>query len=117
MSLANAIRALIPGIDFERECILVDNGQGPRIAKWNRPEKQPTVAEIEAAQVLADAAEAAQQAKRIESDTARDDAKRALTALDTIITGIDGATLTQAKTAIKQLAQIQRHIILATLGR
>lgn len=55
--------------------------------------------------------------QRDESTTARDDAKRALTALDTIITGIDGATLTQAKTAIKQLAQIQRHIILATLGR
>ncbi len=55
--------------------------------------------------------------RRDESTTARDGAKRALTALDTIITGIDGATLTQAKTAIKQLAQIQRHIILATLGR
>ena len=115
--LARAIAQLFPGIDFERECILVDEGKGVRIEKWNRPEKQPTVAEIEAAQVLADAAEAAQQAKRIESDTARDDAKRALVALETIIQGIDGATLAQAKVAIKQLAQIQRHIILATLGR
>ena len=59
----------------------------------------------------------AEEAKRTESDTARDDAKRALAALDTIITGIDGATLVQAKVAIKQLAQIQRHIILATVGR
>jgi hypothetical protein len=59
----------------------------------------------------------AEQTKRIESDTARDDAKRALSALDMIITGIDGATLAQAKAAIKQLAQIQRHHILATLGR
>ena len=63
------------------------------------------------------AAVASEEAKRIESNTARDDAKRALAALDTIITGIDGATLTQAKTAIKQLAQILRHIILATVGR
>lgn len=117
MSLANAIRALIPDIDFERECILVDNGQGSRIAKWNRPEKQPTVAEIEAAQVLADAAEAAQQAKRIESDTARDDAKRALAALDTIIAGAPTATTAQMRTAIEQLARIQKHAILATLGR
>jgi hypothetical protein len=117
MSLANAIRALIPGIDFERECILVDNGQGPRIAKWNRPEKQPTVAEIEAAQVLADAAEAAQQAKRIESDTARDDAKRALTALDTIIADAPTATIVQLRAAVEQMARIQKHHILATLGR
>lgn len=117
MSLANAIRALIPGIDFERECILVDNGQGPRIAKWNRPEQQPTVAEIEAAQVLADAAEAAQQAKRIESDTARDDAKRALTALDTIIATAPTATTAQMRTGMEQMARIIKHLIIATVGR
>ncbi len=117
MSIAKAINVLFPGIDFERECLLVDNGAGPRIAKWSRPEKQPTDAEIAAAQVLVDAAESAQEAKRVESDAARDDAKRALSALDTIIAGIDAATLAQAKTAIKQLAQIQRHIILATVGR
>lgn len=115
--LARAIAQLFPGIDFERECILVDEGKGVRIEKWNRPERQPTDAEIEAAQVLADAAEAAQAAKRIESSLARDDAKRAIEHLDTIIAGIDGATLAQAKAAIKQLAQIQRHIILATVGR
>ena len=70
----------------------------------------PTQAEI-------DAAQQAETARAVETTTARDDAKRALSALDTIITGIDGATLAQAKTAIKQLAQIQKHIILATLGR
>ena len=75
--------------------------------------RDATKAEIDAAIVAAQIKEA----QKVESDTARDDAKRALAALDTIITGIDGATLTQAKTAIKQLAQIQKHIILATLGR
>ena len=73
-----------------------------------------------ATQTEIDAAIAVLQADELkvaESTTARDDAKRALATLDTIITGIDGATLAQAKTAIKQLAQIQRHIILATLGR
>ena len=58
-----------------------------------------------------------EEAKRIESTVARDDAKRALATLDTIIGGIDAATLAQAKTAIKQLAQIQKHIIIATVGR
>ena len=114
---ARAIAQLFPGIDFETECILVDEGRGAYIAKWNRPEKQPTDAEIEAAQVLADAAEQAAATLRVEAATAKDDAKRALAALDTIITGIDGATLAQAKAAIKQEAQILRHLILATLGR
>lgn len=75
--------------------------------------RDATKAEIDAAIAAAQIKEA----QKVESDAARDDAKRALAALDTIITGIDGATLTQAKTAIKQLAQIQKHIILATLGR
>lgn len=99
------------------EFVVDDDGSGPRIAKWLSNLPQPTAAEIEAARVLSDAAILAEGAKRVESDTARDDAKRALAALDTIIGGIDGATLVQAKVAIKQLAQIQRHIILATVGR
>lgn len=116
--LAAQLKALFPGIkigpgDAGDECILGDRG----IAVWRRAEKQPTLDELKAAEPAALAAEQAEEAKRIESTTARDDAKRALAALDTIITGIDGATLTQAKTAIRQLAQIQRHIILATLGR
>ena len=115
--LARAINQLFPGIDFENECVLVDDGKGVRIEKWNRPERQPTDAEIEAAQVLADAAEQAQEAKRIESTTARDDAKRALAALDTIIAGAPTATTAQMRTAIEQLARIQKHAILATLGR
>lgn len=115
--LAQAINQLFPGIDFENECILVDDGKGPYIAKWNRPEKQPTEVEIQAASVLAAAAQADVDAKRVESSLARDDVKRALSALDTIISGIDAANLAQAKTAVKQLAVIQRQIILATVGR
>ncbi len=75
--------------------------------------REPNPQEIAAQEAAAQA----EEAKRIESDTSRDDAKRALAALDTIIAGIDGATLAQAKAAIKQLAQIQKHIILATVGR
>ena len=97
--------------------VLTDIGNGPFISRWNRVERQPTDAELLAAEPAALAAVAAEEARRIESTTARDDAKRALAALDTIIAGIDGATLAQAKAAIKQLAQIQKHIILALVGR
>lgn len=75
--------------------------------------REPNAQEIAANEAAAQA----EQTKRVESDTARDDAKRALSALDTIIGGIDAATLAQAKAAIKQLAQIQRHLIIATVGR
>jgi len=85
--------------------------------EWLSGQARPTEAELQAVEPAALAALQAKEAQKVESDTARDDAKRALAALDTIITGIDAATLAQAKTAIKQLAQIQRHIILATVGR
>lgn len=85
----------------------------PVVLRINGVKRQATKAELDAAAaVLAQA-----DVNKVEADMARDDAKRALSALDTIIAGIDGATLAQAKTAIKQLAQIQKHIILATLGR
>lgn len=47
--IAECISYLIPGIDFLSECIIEDHGNGPYIAQWNRPEPQPTQAEIEAA--------------------------------------------------------------------
>lgn len=90
-----------------------DNGDGTYRLDFAKESRAATAEEVQAALVVAQA----EAAKVAESITARDDAKRAIAALDTIIGGIDGATLAQAKTAIKQLAQIQKHIILATLGR
>lgn len=49
MLLSNALIHLFPGIDFITECSLQDDGTGPYIAAWNRPEPQPTQAEIDAA--------------------------------------------------------------------
>ena len=40
---------MFPGIDLASEVLLQDNGAGPYIAVWNRPEPQPTDAEIAAA--------------------------------------------------------------------
>lgn len=46
--LQTTISHLFPGTDFLRDVILQDDGSGPYIAQWNRPEPQPTQAEIEA---------------------------------------------------------------------
>lgn len=96
---------------------LQDDGAGPYIKQWRRLEKQPTDAELLAAEPAALAAQQAEEAKRIESHTARAEAKQAIAALDTIIAGAPTATTAQMRTAIEQLARIQKHAILATLGR
>ena len=61
--LALSISALFPGIDFERECVLVDDGAGPYIAAWSRPEPQPTPEQIEAALLPATQASVVQRIK------------------------------------------------------
>lgn len=61
--LALSIAHLFPYIDFERECVLVDNGAGPYIAQWNRPEPQPTEQEIAAAMLPAAQASIVQRIK------------------------------------------------------
>ncbi len=85
--------------------------------KWLSQAPQPDDKAIDAAALEMAAAEQAEEVKRLEADTARDDAKRALAALDTIIAGAPTATTAQMRTAIEQLARIQKHAILATLGR
>ena len=56
--LAQTIQHLFPGIDMQAECLVQDDGSGPYIKAWNRPEPQPTQAEIEAAAPAALAAAA-----------------------------------------------------------
>lgn len=107
--MLNIIESIVPG------CVgVADNEDGTyRVDFADKESRLATKAEMDAVAAHLQA----EAAKRVESDSARSDAKRALTALDTIIGGIDAATLVQAKAAIKQLAQIQRHIIIALLGR
>lgn len=115
MSLASTLAYLYPNIDLAPggECEIVEG----RIAKWRRAERQPTDAELKAAEPAALVAEQAEEAKRVESATARDDAKRALTALDAIIAGAPTATIVQLRAEVEQMARIQKHIILALVGR
>lgn len=56
--VAAVLSFLFPGIDLFKECRLQDDGAGTYIAQWNRPEPQPTQAEIEAAYPAAQAAAA-----------------------------------------------------------
>lgn len=51
--LSAVLNHLFPGIDFLNDCVIVDDGNGPYIAAWNRPEPQPTQAEIDAAMLPA----------------------------------------------------------------
>lgn len=48
MELDKALFQLFPDIDFMDEVLLRDDGEGPYIYEWNRPEPQPTPAELEA---------------------------------------------------------------------
>lgn len=109
MNLHAVVSQLFPGIDFERECLLQDDGAGPYIKAWRRAEKQPTPEELKAAEPAALAAEQAEQAKRVESDTARAEAKQAYSDLEPLLTHKDPA--------IALLAGIMVKHILATLGR
>jgi len=102
---------------LDRDFVAFQHDSGDVGIKWFSQAPMPDEKAIDAAALEMEASQQAEAVKVAESTTARDDAKRALTALDTIIGGIDAATLAQAKTAIKQLAQIQRNVILAALGR
>jgi hypothetical protein len=51
MELDKALQNIYPDIEFDPfgDVILQDDGDGPYIARWNRPEPQPTEAELEQA--------------------------------------------------------------------
>lgn len=53
--IALRLKVLFPDLDFDADCLLVDKGNGPRIARWSRPEPKPTLAEL-AAVVIPEAA-------------------------------------------------------------
>lgn len=119
MNVAAILESLYPGIAIgpDGDCNVEQIDGVVRVVNWRRQEKQPTMDELKAAEPAALAALEVQAVKIAESTTARDDAKRALTALDTIIAGAPTATTAQLRAAVEQMARIQKHHILATLGR
>ncbi len=114
---ADAARILsYMGHVLDRDFVASADTQGVSI-KWLSQQPQPDDKAIDAAALDLAAAEQAEQTKREESATARDDAKRALAALDTIIAAAPTATTAQMRTGMEQMARILKHLILATLGR
>lgn len=57
VTLAQSIKHLHPDIKFFVDVVLQDDGEGPYIKEWNRPEPQPTQAELDAAAVPASRAQ------------------------------------------------------------
>ena len=115
---ADAAKILLHmGYALDVDFVALEDADKGVFIKWLSQAPQPDGKALDAAALELATAEQAEEAKRTESDTARDDAKRALAALDTIIAGAPIATTAQMRTAIEQLARIQKHAILATLGR
>lgn len=104
-----ALKYLFPGIDLSADVVIEDDGKGPRIAKWLRPEKQPTPEELQAAEPAALAAQQAEAVKVAESTTARDEAKQAYSAIEPLRSHKDPA--------IALIADVMCKHLLATLGR
>lgn len=119
VNVAAILESLHPGIAIgpELDCNVEQIEGVVRIVNWRRQEKQPTPDELKAAEPAALAALQAKVTERLESDTARDDAKRALSHLDTIIANAPTATTAQLRAAVEELARISKHHILATVGR
>ena len=102
--LTTTVQGCVGASDFggRYELLLVDGSK-----------RDATKTEIDTAMAAAQIKEA----QKVESDTARDDAKRALSALDTIIATAPTATTAQMRTGMEQMGRILKHLILATLGR
>mgnify|MGYP003527222709 CR=1 FL=1 len=95
--LTTTLKYLFPSADFETDFLIEDDGTGPRIIQWNRPEPQPTQAEIEAAYP---AALAASKRAAIPSVTRR----QMLTALHRV------GLLATIKTAVASSADMELQI-------
>jgi len=114
--LTLSIAYLFPGINFESDCIVEDAGSGPYIAVWNRPEPQPTPAEIEAAYPAAQAAAARAAIKPVSR-------RQMLTALhrvgllDTIKAAVAGSGDVEMQIAFDEALEFERgNAFIATMA-
>ena len=115
--LSFALKHLFPDINFQRDCLLQDVGNGPYIAKWNRQETQPTQAQIDAAIPAAQAALNADVADRAAFDTDRAALRvgyvNAMTNLNNIIATSGNMSASVATSSIQELARDMRFLLKA----
>ena len=113
------LRFMFPNIKFgpNGDCTLIDEGAGSFIYQWLLGVPQPTQAEVDAAIPQANAAQVLADTNKAQDAASLGQTKAAYASLQTLIDGIDTATLAQAKAAIKLIAQINQHLIRATVGR
>lgn len=112
--------AVLKSMGFDHNSFdLQDDGKGPYIVRWHSSEKQPTLQEIEAAWPVVQAALLQEkETQRIADEQQQGgivEAKRAYKRLQTIIDGVDTATIVQLRAAIKTLARDVQHLIRATI--
>lgn len=117
--IVETLRSLFHDFDDLRDCIIAERDGSPHITKWNRPEKQPTMQEIEAAWPAVQAALVADAAARKTADDQQSagivEAKRAYARMQAIIDGADTATTAQLRAAIKEMAGTMQHLIRAAV--
>jgi len=96
VSTTSVLVYLFPDIEFFRDCRLMDDGNGAYISEWHRPEPQPTLAELAAAELPATkaAAIAANRAECSRRIYARYPAGRQLSALAGLYDSANVATMT-----------------------
>ena len=96
------------GYVLDVDFVAIGTKDGAEI-KWLSAQPQPDEKALDAAAPIAEAAKQAEETKRIESDTARTDAKQAYSDLEPL--------LTHKEPEIALLAGIMQKHLLATLGR
>lgn len=123
MNLAATLKYLYPNIVIgeqgQSECTIELRDGVPYIEQWLREDKPPTVDEIKKAWVIVQAElESKEQAQKVveqQQQVGALEAKRAYIRLQTIIDGVDTATVVQMRAAIKQIAIDVQHLIRAVV--
>lgn len=121
MQIDRIIAHLYPGaiFGFVGDVELRDDGGGPYIARWDRPEPKPTALELQlawpAVKLALDKIAADDQAAEAERKTGVEQAKLAYSRLQIIIDTADTATTAQLRAAIKELARDVQHLIRAAV--
>lgn len=122
--IARVLMFMFPGIKLgvsgeNAECVIRKDGGEPYIAEWNRPEPQPTPAELAAAEPAAQAAWDAAEAERIAAAADRAELRAQFKAAHDRLVQISGGanpTNAQVIAAVRDIAGYQVKILRALYG-